>query len=278
MLGSAVLLVVAVLVTLISPVLAKPERWSVQHPAAALSLWVTAFVVGCTAFVASVLAVVGVALTQRPGNGSSWPTAIAVVLVVWTALGALGAMLALLGTRAERSHDDTHATRVKVLLLTACATYRTRTVSGVEVSFVHSDEPFALSLRDGGPRIVVSQVLDDALEPAQLRAVIEHERTHLQWRHNLIVSIADLAQSCTPWLPAGCAFRRSARLLTELAADDRAARICGVDTCAEALERLHLMAATPGADLRALRVRSMSVRHHVFGSAARIKARSADPA
>lgn len=263
-----VLLALAVVVTLAAPVLRAPERWSVRHPAAALSLWVAAFTIGCTAFVAAAVAVVVVAVSQRQ-SGAPWLTATAIVVAAWTALGTLGAVFALLGTRVERSREVAHATRTEVLLLTACSTYRTQVIGGVEVFFVRSDEPFALSLRDDGPRIVVSQALEDALEADQLRAVIEHERAHMRWRHDSIVSIAGLAEASIPWLPAGCAFRRSAWLLIELAADDRARRRCGTEASAGALERLHLIGAAPGADLRAKRVRTLATRTRRFSSAGR---------
>lgn len=60
----------------------------------------------------------------------------------------------------------------------------------------------------------------------QLRAVIEHEIAHLRWRHDLIRSTTGLVQDTLPWLPAGCAFRKSVNPLIEFAADDRAARVC----------------------------------------------------
>lgn len=268
MIWAAAFLAVAIVVTLAAPALCTPARWSVRHPAAALGLWVAAFAIGCTAFIASALAVVVIAITHRQG-GASWLTAVAIVVATWTALGFLGAVLGLLGTRVECSRDVGDATRAQVLLLTACSTYRVRVVGAVEVFYVRSEEPFAFSLRDGGPRIVVSQVLEEALDADQLRAVIEHERTHLRWRHDQVVSISDLAQSCIPWLPAGCAFRRSARLLTELAADDRARRVCGVQACAGALDRLHLIGAAPGADLRAMRVRRMPAPRARFSGAER---------
>lgn len=191
------LLVSAVAVTLVAPALRRPECWSIRHPAAALGLWLTAFVTGCVTFLGADLAVVVVAITLHQGGGA-WLTATAIVVAAWSALGAVGAALAVVSTRMEHSLQVAHATRAEVLLLTACATYRTGVVGGVEVSYVHSDRPFALSLRDDGPRIVVSEALDEALDADQLRAVLEHERAHLRGRHDLVVAIAGLAQTSTP--------------------------------------------------------------------------------
>lgn len=180
--------------------------------------------------------------------------------------------MAVFGTRVDQLSTSNNAHRAELLLLTACATERVEVIGSVEVFHVRSERPFAMSLRDGGPRIVISDSLESLLESSQLRAVIEHERAHLRWRHDLVVSVAGLAQGTLPWLPAGCAFRRSVGLLVELVADDRAARVCGPAACAGALEQLHLADAAPGAYLRARRVRTRPVRRRWFSGAVRSSA------
>lgn len=265
----------ALAVTAGAPLLRKPAGWSVRHPAVALVMWVTVFATGCMALAGSAIAVVVVAITERAA-ASAWLTTTAVLVAAWVSLGVMGALLAVIGTRVDEWSTSKNAHRAELLLLTACATERVEIIGDVEVFYVRCERPFAMSLRDGGPRIVIAGSLESLLDAAQLRAVIEHERAHLRWRHDLVVSVAGLAQDTLPWLPAGCAFRRSVGLLVELVADDCAARVCGPAACAGALEQLHLADAAPGAYLRAQRARTRPVRHRRFSGAGRSSATAAN--
>lgn len=265
----------ALAVTLGAPLLRKPAGWSVRHPAGALVTWVGVFVAGCSALAGSAIAVVIVAITEQSA-ASAWLTTTAVVVSAWVSLGVMGALLAVVGTRVDQWSTSNNARRAELLLLTACATERVEVIGDVDVFHVRCERPFAMSLRDCGPRIVISSSLESALDAAQLRAVIEHERAHLKWRHDLVVSVAGLAQCTLPWLPAGRAFRRSVGLLVELVADDCAARVCGPAACAGALEQLHLADAAPGADLRAKRVRTRPVKRHRLTGAGRSSAAAAN--
>lgn len=254
-----------------APLLRKPAGWSVRHPAGALMAWVSVFIMGCTALFGSTIAVVMVAITDNPA-ASGWLTTTVVLVSAWGSLGVTGALLAVVGTRVDERSTSSNARRAELLLLTACATERIEVIGEVEIFHVRSERPFAMSLRDGGPRIVISSSLESLLDAGPLRAVIEHERAHLRRRHDLVLSVAGLAQDTLPWLPAGCAFRRSVGLLVELVADDRAARVCGPAACAGALEQLHLADAVLGADLRAQRVRTRPVNRGVLRGARRSSA------
>lgn len=258
----------ALAVTLGAPLMRRPAGWSVHHPVGALTAWISIFVTGCTATAGLAIAVVVVAITEQ-SVASAWLTTTAVVVAAWVSLATMGALLAVIGTRVDQWSASNNGQRAELLVLTACATERIEMVGDVEVFHVRCERPFAMSLRDAGPRIVISSSLESLLDAAQLRAVIEHERAHLRWRHDLVVTVAGLAQGTLPWLPAGCAFRRSVGLLVELAADDCAARVCGPVTCAEALDQLYLADAAPGADLRAQRVRHREVKRRRFSGAGR---------
>ncbi|TWE11781.1 M56 family metallopeptidase [Rudaeicoccus suwonensis] len=249
-----VALVLAIALTASAPLLRRPERWSIRHPAAALATWVVIFCGGCLAFVVATVAVVAAAIRGNRHTGQAWLAPTAVVILAWVTLIVVGAVIALLTSRWEVRARSTSATRSELLLLTACRTYRTQVVAGVEVRYVDTDRVLAMSTRVGGPQIVVSRALVESLDPAQLRAVIEHERAHLRWRHDLIASTACLAYDTMPWLPAGRSFRRSVHLLVELAADDVAARVCGPTACVGALDAMHRLGVAEGADLRAQRL------------------------
>ena len=101
---------------------------------------------------------------------------------------------------------------------------------------------------------MVSSRLRDTLTPAQLEAVVEHERGHLLQHHHLLVQLADLQYRCAPVLPCARSLERSMHLLVELAADDHAARRCGRSTTASALRALGAATGDPSLPLRAHRL------------------------
>jgi len=119
---------------------------------------------------------------------------------------------------------------------------------------VHSAEASAVSVPGRKPVIMISSRLREALTPAQLEAVVEHERGHLLQRHHLLLHLADLQYRCAPALPCARALERSVHLLVELAADDHAAHRCGYATTATALRALGEATGDPGLRLRAHRL------------------------
>src|SRR5690606_9085903 len=102
--------------------------------------------------------------------------------------------------------------------------------------------------------IVISSGLTDRLSPAELRAIIEHERAHLRGRHDLATRLAALSCACLPAVLASQELHRATQLLTELIADDAAARRCGRDVTASALAKLSAAAGDQLMLLRAERL------------------------
>nr|WP_279672311.1 M56 family metallopeptidase [Flexivirga meconopsidis] len=112
-----------------------------------------------------------------------------------------------------------------------------------------------MGVRCGGRRIIVTSALRERLTTGQLRTVLEHERAHLRRRHHLVLRLAGLNRACFPSLRGARAFGKSVHLLVEMSADDHAARVCGVDATASALERVAELQDLPSATLRARRLR-----------------------
>ena len=95
-------------------------------------------------------------------------------------------------------------------------------------------------------RIVVTAGLVEALPPAQVAAVVAHERAHLLARHDLVLEAFTVLQRA---FPRGVASRRAARetaLLVEVLADRAAAGRHGRRALGEALVTVSSRAATGG--------------------------------
>ncbi|MFB9832385.1 M48 family metalloprotease [Actinoallomurus acaciae] len=86
-------------------------------------------------------------------------------------------------------------------------------------------------------QIVMSGGALRRLNAAQLRAVLSHERTHLGRRHHLIPTLVDAAGTALAWLPSFRPARDHLPPLTEMVADDEAARRTGPDVVAALRKR-----------------------------------------
>lgn len=112
-------------------------------------------------------------------------------------------------------------------------------------------EPAAYCVPGRPPTIVVTNTALTLLEPAQLAAVLAHERAHLAGRHALLVG---LARGLAQLFPAVPVFRRGAEqvaLLAEMRADDAATRRTGPDALVTALLAMGSATAVPAGALGA---------------------------
>ena len=107
---------------------------------------------------------------------------------------------------------------------------------------VAAEEAFAVTYGLIRPRILVSTGLATALTPAEISAVLAHEREHLRCRDPLRLLAARLAASWACYLPAARWLWGGAMLRHELAADRAAAGRAGRSVVAGALLKL---ASTP---------------------------------
>jgi Zn-dependent protease with chaperone function len=111
------------------------------------------------------------------------------------------------------------------------------------VTLIDHATPSAYCLPGRHGRIVVTTAALTALDEDHLAAVLAHERAHLRQRHHLIRTTAEALSRAFPWVPAFTTAGEQIGRLSELAADDAAARHSGRLTVAAAL--LTLAEATP---------------------------------
>ncbi|MBK1783896.1 M56 family metallopeptidase [Prauserella cavernicola] len=225
-----------------------------------------------------VAATTGLVLQLLPGHGvGGW--AIELVVDCWSALhhgpapraelwvGLLGLVvggvaavrLALVGGR--RFSDLARETRRHRSTLRSVGR---RADSTPETLWLAHDRPLAFSL--GGRRglIVATEGLTRALPPAQVDAVLEHERAHLRGRHHLLIAAADALRTVFPFVPLYAHAPHALRELAELAADSAAARRHGTGTVHSALTgvaRHTVPRAALGMAADAITVRMERLRH-----------------
>ena len=85
---------------------------------------------------------------------------------------------------------------------------------------------------------VITAGLVDLLDADELRAVIAHERAHLDQFHHLVLLAFRAWHGALPWFPIANRAERAVALLTEMLADDRARTEVGADALRGALVRV----------------------------------------
>lgn len=95
------------------------------------------------------------------------------------------------------------------------------------VDVVASDELIALTYGLARPRVLLSQGAVEALTPAELRAVLAHEATHVSRRDPLRLLAAEIASAAFVIFPLVRDFARHVLVATELAADRAAVAAWG---------------------------------------------------
>lgn len=240
------------------PWLLRGMGWQVAHPARALRLWFGLFVAGVAAFVGSgVVAISQAASVTETAGGVA---ATAAVLTGWALLAVLGVIIGVVSHHAGPLVEGRRIGGASLLLLVARGETQRLTIGGARVSVVEAPTAFAVAARDCDADVVISTPLADALTPAELRSVVGHELGHLRGHHSALRTIALIAGSVAPRARCGSCFARTVHLLTELAADDAAARSCGAQVTASALTTLAALTGDPGPAVRAQRLSRRSPR------------------
>lgn len=196
-------------------------RWPMRAPSPALVLWqalgLTAGLLALETCLLVALAPSGddvVAALRELDLGSPWWSWAAAL----TGLGVFGRLLWVLVRSAARTMRERRRHRVLLDLLA------TRNPLLRDTLVVDHDVPVAYCLPGLRSRVVVSRGVLTALDEAELRAVLAHERAHLAQRHDLVVLPFVALGSTFPGLPAVVVAREQVLLLVEVLADDRAAR------------------------------------------------------
>lgn len=149
------------------------------------------------------------------------------------ALLAVAGITRLTWTALRRRRARTNWVRNHLRWLTHSA--RHRTVHQNRVWLLDSPEPLAYCLPGRDRKIVLSRGSIEQLSAKELRAVLAHERAHLDGRHHLIVAWARLLDRAFPGIPLLRVAALDVPELVEWAADDRAALETGSHALAHAL-------------------------------------------
>lgn len=259
LLASGALALFALVLAWPAPLLLAAARWPMRAPATALLLWQAIALAGGLSMIGSLL-VFGLApfgndlvrgllgfgahlLAGELPPGASFPQLFALSGAVLLGIHLLlNLVMTVYRTeRARRRHADLLA------LLSSPYPQHPRT------RLLESEAPVAYCLPGTVRSItVLSDGLVARLQPNQLQAVIEHERTHARQRHHLVLIAFRAWRSALPWFPVTRLAYRAVALLIELLADDHARRVTTDRELRETIElvaRGHLFAETPEAAL-----------------------------
>ena len=128
---------------------------------------------------------------------------------------------------------------------------------------VEHSEPVAYCVAGRHPTVILSTGAVDALDRAQLDAVLAHERAHLAGRHHQLLSLARVGRLVLPFLPLMRDADEQVTRLVEMHADDAAARSNDPRALATALVVL-ATSASPGPALAAAATDSMQRIHRLL--------------
>jgi len=101
-----------------------------------------------------------------------------------------------------------------------------REMADLEATVVDHPSPAAYCLAGRQPTVVLTTGALRVLDPAQLAAVLAHERAHLASRHHLLMTVARAGRMVLPFVPLLREADAQVARLAELHADDAAARAC----------------------------------------------------
>jgi Zn-dependent protease with chaperone function len=241
---SAALLVLGVLLAEpVSRALAA-ARWPARDPTGALVLWQAVGLAGGLALlgagVSFGLAPLGSSLPVAVGQLAEhlrhrdWPAGLGgwQLLALAASLALAARLLGVLGLaavrtlRARRRHRD---------LLDVLAT-PWPAMAGARV--LAHPLPVAYCLPGLRSRLVVSAGTLAALSPAELAAVLAHERAHLRERHDLVVLPFVAWGATAPWVPGMARAQLAVATLVEMRADDVARARAGELALAGALRQV----------------------------------------
>lgn len=122
-----------------------------------------------------------------------------------------------------------------------------------DARLIDSPAPVAYCLPGAlGSVTVFSAGLLELLDPAELSAVIEHEKAHVSQRHDVVLVAFRAWHSSLPWFPIAFRAEREVALLIEMLADDRARRVVSAPVLARAIALVGSGSALTGASPAAL--------------------------
>jgi Zn-dependent protease with chaperone function len=133
---------------------------------------------------------------------------------------------------------------------------------------VEHPEPTAYCVAGRHPTVILTTGAVAALDPAQLQAVLAHERAHLAGQHHRLLAMARIGRQVLPFVPLMRDADLQVARLVELHADDAATRASDPRSLATALVVLATAtAASPAPALAAAATDAVQRIHRLLGPA-----------
>ncbi|WP_353813936.1 M56 family metallopeptidase [Agromyces sp. SYSU T00266] len=225
------------------PVALSRAEWPARSPATALVLWQGIALGGGLAMIGALLAFGASPAGSLSGAATALVPVLAagpiaegfgvVHLAALTLAVGLTVHLALnLGTTAVRAERTRRRQHRLIDLLASPASETT----GARV--LAHPVPVAYCVPGLRTATVVTDGLVDLLDEDELRAVVGHERAHLDQLHHLVLLAFRAWHAALPWFPIANRAERSVAMLTEMLADDAPRRRVGVEPLRTALLRV----------------------------------------
>ena len=240
--ASAALAALAVLLAWPVPILLGNSRWTRRAPAVALALWQSIALAGGLSMIGALLTFglapfghdlvsAAIGFVRLDGAAEPWHV-LALCAALLLTVHLLFNLVATL-VRSERQRRR-HAQLVTLL--------SSPLESGARL--IDSPTPVAYCLPGPFSSVMVySAGLVELLSPDELTAVIEHERAHVQQRHDVVLIAFRAWYASLPWFPIAYRAQREVGLLIEMLADDRARRSVDTATLARAIAAVATSAA-----------------------------------
>jgi Zn-dependent protease with chaperone function len=133
----------------------------------------------------------------------------------------------------------------------------------LDAVLVEHSEPVAYCVAGRHPTVILSTGALNALDPAQLEAVLAHERAHLAGRHHRLLALARIGRLVLPFLPLMRDADTQVARLVEMHADDAAAQASDPRSLATALVVL-ATGASPAPALAAAATDSVQRIHRLL--------------
>lgn len=221
--------------TFFSPRVLTSRRLLIAHPASLIALWLTALGIASASLLGALGILISRALRHHVTHleGHDIATPVIDSVLGWLAIAVLGILTFRLGVAAQEARANYR--EVGAILAPVIAGARSELIGTQRVWVVDTELDLIAALPQAR-RVVLTQPVFSRLSDAQLRAALEHEASHLRHHHERILVIASLAEAVAPAFLAGKKMAQSCRIATELIADDDAARACGSEMTARALE------------------------------------------
>lgn len=212
------------------PLLLSRAAWPTRSPAAALVLWQSIALAGGLSMIGALLTFGLIPFGDdlldsafgfwrfATGGGSAQPFELWHLFALCGAVLLGGHLLLNLALTVARSELQRRRHAQLVALLSSPLPDGARLL----------DDPAPLAYCLPGPLrsiTVFSAGLLELLEPAELEAVVAHERAHVGQRHDIVLIAFRAWYASLPWFPIAYRAQREVGALVEMLADDRARRV-----------------------------------------------------